>query len=273
MHRQERLEAVTVSVGYADILKHTIEFNKHHFDKWVIATSPEDKDTQKLARLHNLTLLVTDDAKRDGSFSKGRVVERALQHLSANTWVLHLDGDIVLPADFRKWMQNAHLDPQKIYGADRVMIHSCEEWKKLKDSGWLWGATKNHPHEIKFPSGFGLASRWGNEDGYVPSGYFQLWHRIHGGEEDGGARLKPYPMGHGTAAREDIQHGLKWDRRHRQLIPEIVVVHLESEARPRSNWHGRTQLPFCTDKMPTAAVPGALTPGYKHKHGGDESGS
>ncbi len=57
--------------------------------------------------------------------------------------------------------------------------------------------------------------------------------------------MRRYPLHHGDAARTDVQFALQWDRRHRQLLPEVIVLHLESEpAEQGANWKGRTTRPF-----------------------------
>ena len=58
---------------------------------------------------------------------------------------------------------------------------------------------------------------------------------------DHGYHLRHYPLQHGDAARTDVQFALQWDRRNRQILPEVIVLHLESEASALgANWKGRT---------------------------------
>jgi hypothetical protein len=77
----------------------------------------------------------------------------------------------------------------------------------------------------------------------VPIGFFQLFHGtalVHGGYHQ-----RSYPVHHGDAARTDVQFALQWDRRDRSLVPELIVLHLESEkAGVGANWRGRTTVPF-----------------------------
>jgi hypothetical protein len=52
-------------------------------------------------------------------------------------------------------------------------------------------------------------------------------------------------VGHSDAARTDVQYSMLWDRGRRALVPELVVLHLESEdAATGANWSGRTTRPF-----------------------------
>lgn len=240
MHR--RLEAVTVCVNYGDFLEETVKHNKHLFDRWLIVTTAADHETRDVCRRHSLSVLLSEDGYRDrSSFAKGRLIERGLQHLSADGWRLHLDADIVLPSNMHHLLEAAHLDENYIYGADRVMVKSYEDWLKLRNSGWV----THHSHcTASPPRGYEIGSRWVHHaEGYVPIGFFQLWHS----QQDlyWGTRVKPYPAIHNDACRTDVQHALQWDRRKRALIPEMFVVHLESEvAQLGANWKGRTTKRF-----------------------------
>jgi hypothetical protein len=242
-----KIEALTVCIGYGDFLAVTAEHNAGLFDDWVIVTCESDIHTREVCRRHSLRTLLSDDHVRDGGkFNKGRLIERGLQHLSAGGWRLHLDADIVLPARFKHHLRAAQLDPQSIYGCDRVMVRSHEDWIRLRQSRWL---THDYHCCVNPPPGFQIGTRWCHHDsGYVPIGFFQLWHS----DADlwRGARIRPYPQRHNDACRTDVQHALQWDRSRRHLIPELFVVHLESEpARNGANWCGRTTSPFGTQPI------------------------
>jgi len=185
-------------------------------------------------------MILSDDGKRHGDgFSKGRLVERALTHLSAEGWRLHIDADVVLPHDFKHRLLAADLQKDTIYGVDRVMIKSFEQWETLLRSGYLYGGQYDYHCRTSFVDKLEIGTRWAHPQfGWVPIGYFQLWHSSQ--DEAAGVRIKPYPMNHGNACRTDVQHALQWDRHKRALIPEIIAVHLESEAAKKgTNWQGR----------------------------------
>src|SRR5580692_5186527 len=119
---KEPIHAVSVSIGYGDFLQESLKFNRHHFDKYIIVTSKDDKETRHLARQYNCVCLTTEDYKRDeAEFNKGRLIERGLMQLPANGWICHIDSDIVLPRAFRYELELAHLQKDKIYGCDRIM--------------------------------------------------------------------------------------------------------------------------------------------------------
>jgi hypothetical protein len=54
-----------------------------------------------------------------------------------------------------------------------------------------------------------------------------------------GSGVSQYPSKHGFADRTDVLHCKKWPREKRELLPEIVVIHIESEAGIGLNWKGR----------------------------------
>jgi hypothetical protein len=238
---RQSLEAVTVCVNYADFLAETIPANRVHIDRWIIVTSPDDRATLNLCHNHNLEVIATRDFTRGGDlFNKGRAIERGLGMLAHDDWLLHLDADIALPGDFRESLEDADLDPNCIYGADRLMVQGWDAWQRLKSLGFLrrsWHCMVKH-------NGYTVGDRWADvRYGYVPIGFFQLWNQA--ADHRHGIRLRRYPDNHQTAARADVKFALQWDRRERQLLPEVLVAHLESEpCKTGANWTGRTTVLF-----------------------------
>ena len=248
------LEAVTVCIGYADFLAQAVPYNRPLFARWIVATSPDDHATREVCRRYNLQTILTNDHTHGGEFAKGRVVERALQHLSADGWRMHLDADIVLPRNTRHMLDIAGLQEDCIYGADRVMVKSWEQWQAVRASGYLDDQHDYHCR-IRFPAGIELGTRWAHPvQGWCPIGWMQLWHSSQ--DEWNGVRVKPYPLHHGNACRTDVQHSLQWDRAKRVLLPEIIAVHLESEACAKgTNWNGRKTKPFGPAVSPESSTP------------------
>jgi len=241
------LEAVTVCVNYSDFLAETITQNRQHIDRWIIVTSPDDHATLNLCHERNLEVVTTRDFYRGGdSFNKGRAVERGLAMVSHRDWLLHLDADIALPADFRESLDDADLDPEDIHGADRILVKGWDAWQKLKESGDL----RRGWHCMMNPRDYQIGARWADiRFGYVPIGFFQLWNES--ADHRHGIRLRRYPDNHQDAARADVKFALQWDRRHRTLLPEVFVAHLESTAAINgANWAGRTTPPFGPPKKP-----------------------
>jgi len=236
-----RLEAVTTCVDYGDFLRETARNNRHHFDKWIVVTRPADEETREVCRRYNLETVLTDEWERGGAgFAKARGINKGLLQLSADAWHLHLDADIVLPSNLHQLLEAAHLDEDKIYGADRALIRGWDAWQQFQKSSFT---AHDYHCRINFPE-FPLANRWADpHQGYVPIGFFQLFHC--NATEWRGIRHRKYPERHSTAARTDVQFALQWDRRHRLCLPEVVVYHLESARNAKgANRNGRTTIRF-----------------------------
>jgi hypothetical protein len=238
------LEAVTVSVGYGDFLGAVAPWNRPLLDRWLVATSPDDAVTRHICKKYDMECLLSEDYKREGQkFAKGAMINRALQHLRGEGWRLHVDADIAIPSHLRRSLNAANLDEKVIYGCDRVMCPNWETWKKVLESGYM--QTQHDLHwRLNWPQGLAVGTRFSKIiEGYVPIGFFQLWHS--GEDEWNGIQVKPYPINHGTGCRTDVQHALQWDRRFRALLPEVIVIHLESEQGGMGqNWNGRTTKRF-----------------------------
>lgn len=241
-----KIEAVTICVGYADFLRETIPWNLPHLDRWLIVTDGKDMETREVCRQHNLEFLSTDDFYRgDASFDKARGVDRGMQLLSHDDWILHLDADMVLPGHTRHTLRAAQLDEESIYGCDRIMVKGWDRWQRLQSSRFLDRVSRSHHHNVCFPGSFDVGARWADpHHGFVPIGFFQLFHRDATIYE--GTRTRRYPNhGHSDAARTDVQFALQWDRNRRHIVPELVAVHLESEVSAvGANWSGRTTQRF-----------------------------
>ena len=238
-----KIECVTVSVGYGDFLAETIRENLPVLDNLVIVTGTDDYKTIQVCRKHSVHCVTSNEYARNGSFNKYRLMQRALDQIGGQNWILILDADIILPRRFRDMVDWAHLDPTCIYGADRQNIVGWDEWQNFKKYSGGWN---NHQHGCGhwFHPRYPVMSRWvSNLHGYVPVGYFQLYHSIEAIKE--GYHHRRLLLEHGNAARCDVQFGLQWDRRKRVLLPEVICLHLESEpSELGKNWNGRKSKPF-----------------------------
>ena len=231
------LEGVIVCVNYSDFLAHTLPHNKTHFDNLIVITDTKDKKTKELCEYYHVKCIQTDIfyENRD-SFNKGAAINYGLSQLENKGWVIHLDADIYLPPLTRNILENIPLEPHKIYGADRLMCPSYEKWvdfindpQKIQE-GWVY------IHLNSFPIGVRLAEYNNKNAGYEPIGYFQLWNPK-------GSNVFNYPTQHDYCDRTDVLQCKKFARKDRELLPEIVVIHLESEGLSvgsmGKNWKGR----------------------------------
>lgn len=234
------IECIQVCVNYADFLAHTLPANKIHFDKMVVVTTSDDKETQRICEYHNVECVVTNAFYENGDkFNKGKGINAGLQKLSMDGWVVHLDADMYLPPLTRSILQRLDLDHFSIYGIDRMMCPDYESWMafiskpKLLHQGWVY------IYADVFPMGVRIGEY--NNTGYTPIGFFQMWSPRH-------SKVYHYPTQHGSADRTDVQFAKKWIRRCRGFIPEIIAIHLESEALGTmdmgKNWNGRRTAQF-----------------------------
>jgi hypothetical protein len=235
-----RFEAITVCVNYSDFLAETLPNNLRYFDHFVVVTSYADTQTQDLCAHLGVECRTTDVMCKDGgAFAKGRAIDHGLAFLRKTDWVVHLDADIWLPPRTRYWLDNASLDEDCIYGIDRANCTGYDAWRKFRDQAARNSTAIQHIRGwLIVPPPFPLGARFVLKDyeGYVPIGFFQLWHAKHD---------RRYPLDHSTAERTDVLHPLQWPLGKRRLIPEIIAIHLESEAgKMGTNWHGRKSKQF-----------------------------
>lgn len=233
----KRIEAVCVSTGYADFLKQTLPFNKIHFDRFIVVTAPADTETQAVCEYWHVECVVTDEFYADGAtFNKAKGINEGLKRLSKSDWVLHLDADIFLMPRTREILNLLPLDAKGIYSIDRLLCTSFADWllylqkpERVHGNNGMMGSNA-------FPRGARLLNL--DRDGYVPIGYFQLWNAKASG-------IEIYPDCHGEADRTDTLFAYQWERQNRHLIPELLGIHLESEAGPMGqNWKGRASCRF-----------------------------
>lgn len=232
-----KLEMLTVCVQYSDFLSWFLLHNSKIADRLIVVTDTKDRKTADLCEHHHVECIKTDVFYEGGvAFDKGAGINEGLNALSLDGWVAHLDSDIILPPRTRPLLEAANLDPSMVYGIDRLLCKSFEDWIDYVTLPEVQHSLNAFVQCNAFPLGTRVANMGGG-DGYVPIGFFQLWH-------PGASGKREYP-GHSHAGRGDFSFGQSWPRAKRALIPEIVAVHLESEdAEMAANWRGRRTKPF-----------------------------
>ena len=234
-----KLECVIICDKYADFLACTLPHNRHFFNYCVVVTSPEDVATQKLCEFWEVHCVVTDALKSsEGLFCKGAAINKGLEVLKMDGWVLHLDADIWLPPLTRQLLQHAALDKSMLYGVDRFNVRGWLNWQRflsrpaLQQENGSWTHLSNHP----FPMGTRFYQK--HMGGYIPPGFFQLWNPTT-------SEIYRYPEGRTWAGNEDMIFASNWSRAKRSFFPELVGYHLESiDADFGANWKGRTTAYF-----------------------------
>lgn len=228
-----RIEAVIISVNYADFLAHTLPLNLRHFDRTIVVTDNMDRRTRDLCE-HYFCEVVRTDAfySSDRAFAKSGGINAGLSAIRGDDWVVHMDADIVLPPRTRPLLEKAELDPEFIYGVDRMMCRGFDSWMAYVAAPEVQHSCDAFIQANAFPLGARVAKM--REDGWAPIGFFQLWNAGRTGRLD-------YPD-HGAADRSDLAFARQWPRSRRGLIPELVAIHLASDDDGSSmgiNWRGR----------------------------------
>ena len=216
------MQAITVCVDYADILKWTLPANYHQFDRMIVVTEERDVDTIALCNYYDVECI-----KKEGN--KGQKINAALDRMDGG-WTLQLDADIYLPPQTIRMIKG--LDEETLYGIDRCL---CEDYDQFID--YLSARRPPYPEkfftQMPFPTAPRVTQPYGN--GYYPIGFFQLWHRL-------GSGVFTYNENHGYS-RADM---LFCDRfKKKALIPEVIGIHLEQgRGAMGANWNGRTTPTF-----------------------------
>jgi hypothetical protein len=182
-----------------------------------------------------------------GPFSLGAALNAGLQSIPLEDWALVVDADILLPGRIHRTLDHLRLDKEKIYGIDRVHCRGWAEWRQYQTTPREVRAfevaslrTFEMSARIQIPTNDTLG-------GYVPCGYFQLWNARATGYRD-------YPIAaDGNCSGSDLLHSLRFPRKYRELIPELVGIQLETD-RPGDpvgvNWAGRRTAEFSQEGGP-----------------------
>jgi len=227
-----KLEAVVVCINYGDFLAVTLPANKGQFDRMVVVTTPDDIETIEVCKKNGVKWIETNDVYKDGPVAnKAIAINKGLDYLSKDGWVLQLDADIWLPPMTRAILEKLPLNDDSIYGIDRYMCDSYKEWYTfINNNKEIYGGYvfMNMSH---FKIGHRVNQYYG--DGYMPIGFFQLWNPSKSG-------TWTYPVELSGYDRTDVVHLKQFARDKRKFIPELVCVHLASETTELGqNWKGR----------------------------------
>jgi hypothetical protein len=245
------LEIVTVCSGFDDILAVTLAENHSHADNYIVVTDHKDLATQRLCQKFSVRCVPTDLFQKNGrNFNKGAGINAGMGHFQYHGWRLHVDVDVLLPDSFRRLLFNhTHLERDCLYGADRFDIIGAEGVRAIRDAKV---ETPQHMYHTGLSPVYGgkvyprmpssSSARFVSDlYGYVPIGFFQLWHASH---------HKEYPYSLGTAAHDDVLFGTLWPEAKRRLLPSVFVGHICGK--PPSfgeNWNGHRGQPRIDGKV------------------------
>lgn len=200
------MNAVIVSVQYADFLSWTLPTNRHHFDQVVVVTSTTDQETVEAASPHAQVIQTDAFTENLAKFNKYAGIELGLDAIGRSGWIAVMDADILLPGE----LKGVQMQPGNLYVPFRRMCHNCPP---PAESDW-----RNFPRDRVPPPWHFL-------------GYCQIFHA-----SDPVLGNPPWHgSGHKSAARGDMIMMEHWPR-ERRIRPGWEVLHL-GEA--RKNWNGR----------------------------------
>ena len=213
------LTGITVCIGFADFLADTLPVNRYLFNQYVIVTSPEDTETQRLAKANRCKLVITKRHRQNGPFNKGAAINDGIDNANRRQWLCHLDADIVLPEEFRWWLVNAgehvkydkHLD-EHIIGMHRHNCRSRAEWLEyLRTGTHAWPVEKLRKVD------------------QIPAGFLQAWNAA--------VMDVRYPEHCPTASMSDLLFGEQFLYRFHPDQPRCI--HLENKHRQDLDYSGR----------------------------------
>jgi hypothetical protein len=215
------MKAVTVSVNFADLLSISLPRNAVHFERIVVASTPQDSDTARVvAGVTNADLFTTDAFYRDGrTFGKWLALEEALDRLGRDGWICVFDADVVMPPEFLQYDYR----PGFLYSPYRRMIADPREYRDGLDWNFL-----HHVQDKEF------------------AGYCQVFHA----DDEVLRNVRPW---YGTdwkhAGGGDSDFQFRWPPRRLIRLP-FHVLHLGQDGR---NWMGRVT-PYLDGTIPPEAA-------------------
>lgn len=226
------MNAIMVSVNYADLLAITLPYNRHHFDRVLVVTDSKDVETARIAGTNRAEVFVTDSFYAGGAvFNKWAALEEGLDVLGRRGWLCVMDADVLWPKSvcLERMLEGESSRPTiKIGQLSTPMRRMWDSWPMVpqqwavRDKEIVPGWVPPEDRWYKFP-----LHRQQREF----AGYSQIFHAddLH---------LGPAPW-HQTdwihAGGADSFFQMKWPD-DCKVRPPFEVLHL---GRAGSNWFGR----------------------------------
>jgi hypothetical protein len=227
------MNAILVCVDYADYLAVTLAYNRDHFGRVMVVTSPRDIETQKVASRNDAECHVTDAFYCDGAlFRKWLALEeglvRFLHGSRGNEWFCIMDADVLWP----RYLDHFQAVPGNLYTPRRRMMadpSACLDarYKFVVPREDRWNAFPLHPQQQEF------------------AGYSQIFHLSD-------QKLGPLPWHETnwtTAGGADSFFQAKWPV-EKKIRPPFEVLHLGAAG---TNWAGRVE-PYLDGRTPLDAA-------------------
>jgi len=171
------ISCLMVCVNYGDMLRLTLPFNKQMVTNMVVVTVPEDKETLAVCQEFGIKVLeyrccfcpydkeVVKDATK--LFHLSKMINQGLMYVYENfpdSWYLYLNSDVILHPHI-KTLDVDTLSPELIYGVNRYLVPTKEDFNKISEGGQIdFSTLGNHFEDTE-------------GDGIVALGFFQLFKR------------------------------------------------------------------------------------------------
>jgi hypothetical protein len=195
---------LTVCVGYAHLLKLSVERWANSLSSLLVVTDAKDTATVELCRQHSVAVHQTNVFYEHGAmFNKGAAIAEAYAKLPRGEWHLFVDADIIPPEDWLTQVQAQRPTPGNLYGAWRYQAHSAEH---------LGAVAQQRINDREL------------------AGFFQLFH-----SSDPNARVRPIVDTHWThAGCYDSYFAKRWQPQQRIILP-LKTIHVGKSGQ---NWCG-----------------------------------
>lgn len=204
----ERLDAFTCCAYYSDFLRITLAKNRKQFDRMVVVTIAEDKETYKICEDHDVEWVNFNLSPIPKNFMFGSGLNYAYSVLNPSDWVCKLDADVLLPDSFRDDVSKKLEDRTAIYGTRRKVYDNKKAYLNWVKEGMEFYTSKR---EVRLNK--------------VAQGYLQLFHSS--------SASQPLYGETGNASKADT-----WFRDQFQTVNYLGfdVVHIGPTV---TNWCGR----------------------------------
>jgi hypothetical protein len=136
--QNHKIEAVIVAFNYLDFLSITLLKNLEEIDHIIIVTKENDEIIEYCRSLkidiNKLTVITTQGFHFQGAkFNKGLVINLGFQVLKYKDWVITMDGDVILPKDFKLKFIDCQPNVEYFYGMRRYNIDTKKDFDDLNE--------------------------------------------------------------------------------------------------------------------------------------------
>jgi hypothetical protein len=214
------LRAFIVCVDYSDLLRLTLDYNRHHFDEVIVVTTKADRATHYAASSNNAYLIKTEKFYENGAhFNKFAALEHALDTLGRHGWLCIMDADVL-------WPKHIDWKPLEIGNLYTPFRRMCVDIPDNIPQEPYWKSYPLHPQQVEWA---GYTQIFHGDDPALPSA---PWHQTNwrhaGGADSFFQRLWP---------------------QQNKLRPPFEVLHLGPAG---VNWCGRAT-PYLNGDIPDEA--------------------